>query len=145
MQAYSSSGDVTGGAVQTIIAVAGSAYSRVKLIQVIIGCSGSPADNVAKFAIRRFTTDGTGSAGTVFAADSGGPTPRCTSKYNYTVEPTYVAGYLVEVALNQRNTVIWNAPLGAEILAPIGTDNGIGVEMVSGPALAYNVTMVWEE
>jgi hypothetical protein len=145
MKAYCASGDVTGAASKTVVALISSATRRPKLLQVIIGCSGTPADNVAKVAIRKFTADGTGTSGTTFQADSSDGAPSVTTKVNYTVEPTYTSGNVEEISLNQRATVIWNAPLGAEPSVPIGTSNGIGVQLISAPTLAYNVTMVWDE
>lgn len=147
MFAYCASGDVTGGVGVTIIAIAGAEGSRPKLVQVIIGCPAAPADNAALFAIRKFAVDGTPAApGTVLEADPGGPVARCTTGVDYTgAEPEYVAGNLVEIPLNQRNTAIWTAPLGGEIITALGATNGIGVQMVDGPEVPYNVSLVWEE
>lgn len=145
MKAYAASGAVTGAATKTLLSIISSATRRPKLLQVIIGCSGTPADNVALVAIRKFTVDGTGTGGTTFQADSADGAPSCTTKNSYTIEPTYAAGNVEEIALNQRATVIWNAPLGAEPSVPLATTNGIGLQMVSGPSLAYNVTFVWDE
>ena len=145
MHAYSSSGAVTGASTKTIIAVAAAAGARPKIKQVIIGSSATPADNVALFAIRRFTADGTGTGGTVIAANPGDGSPDCTTKYNYTVEPTYASGNLAEIPINQRATVIWNAPLDGEVSSAVGTANGIGVQQVSGATVAWHVTIVWEE
>lgn len=145
MKAYAASGDVTGAANKTIISITASATRRPKLLQLIIGCSGTPADNVAKIAIRKFTADGTGTAGTTFQADSADGAPSVTTKVNYTVEPTYAAGNVAEIDLNQRATVVWNSPLGAEPSVALGTANGIGIQMVSGPTLPYNVTAIWDE
>ncbi len=146
MKAYCVSGDVTGGASTTLIAIHNTATRRAKLIQVIIGCSGAPADNAAKFAIRRITAaDGTSSAGTEFSADGVEGAPVIVATVNYTVEPTFTAGNLVEISLNQRATIVWNAPLGGEIAVDVATTNGIGLQMIAGPALAYNATLVWDE
>jgi hypothetical protein len=145
MQASSTSGAVTGAATKTIIAAIGAAAARPKLKQVIIGASATPADGVALFAVRRFTADGTGTAGTVFASDPGDGTPRVTTKYNYSAEPTYASGNLAEISMNQRATIIWNAPLDGEITSAIGTANGIGIQQISGATVAFTCTIVWDE
>ncbi len=145
MKAYASSGQVTGAATKTIISLAASATRRPKLLQVIIGCEGTPADNVAEFAIRKFTADGTGTGGTTFQADSADGAPLVTTKNNYTVEPTYASGNVAEISVNQRATVIWNAPLGAEPAIAIGTANGIGIQAITAPSLAYTITTIWDE
>lgn len=145
MHATSASGAVTGAATKTIIAVIAAAANRPRLKQVVIGSSATPADNVGLFAIRRFTADGTGSAGTVIATDPGNGTPSCTTKYNYSAEPTYGAGNLVEIPMNQRASVIWNAPLDGEITSAVGTANGIGIQQVSGATVSWHVSLIWEE
>lgn len=146
MKAYCASGDVTGGANTTLIAIHNTATRRAKLLQIIIGCSGTPADNAAKFALRRVTAaDGTSSAGTELAADGVEGAPSVVATVNYTVEPTFAAGNLTEMSLNQRATIVWNAPLGAEPAVDVGTANGLGLQMIAGPAVVYNATFVWDE
>ena len=146
MKAYCASGDVTGGANTTLIAIHNTASRRAKLLQIIIGCSGAPADNAAKFALRKATAaDGTSSAGTEHAADGVEGAPVIVATVNYSAEPTYAAGNVVEISLNQRATIVWNAPLGAEPAVDVATTNGLGLQMVAGPALAYNATFVWDE
>lgn len=145
MKCYAASGQVNGASTKTIIALEAAATRRPRLLQVIIGCEGTPADNVAEFAIRKFTTMGSGTQGTTFQADSADGAPQVLTWNNFTTEPTYTSGNLVEISLNQRATVIWNAPLGAEIAVPTGTTNGIGVQAITAPTLPYNITMVWDE
>src|SRR5574340_1281040 len=147
MQATVSSGDVTGAATKTIVSVLASATRRAKLKQLIIACTGAPADATAVFALRFITSDGTGSAVTPKAVDSADGAPSCTAKANYTIEPTYAAGNIARIGLNQRVTAIWNAPFGGEYVTNLsaGTNIGIGVQMISGPAVSYEVTAQWEE
>lgn len=143
MQYSVTSGDVTGAAGKTILAIVGTAARRPRLIQLIIGCSGAPADNVAKFRIQTFTAAGTGSAVTPEVVDGGDGAALCTAKANCTVEPTYAAGGGIVIPLNQRVTLLFNVPVA--YMPPIGATNGIGIQMVSGPALAYNATAFFEE
>jgi hypothetical protein len=149
MKAYSASGNVSmSSAPKTIIAMLNTATRRGKLLQVIVGCSGTPADAAALFAIRKLTADGTAAgAGNVFQADSADGAPLVTTKVGYTAEPTYSTGNLAEIALHQRNTAVWNVPsLDASPAAALGTANGIGIQLVSGPTgVNYNVTLVWDE
>lgn len=145
MKCYACSGQVNGAATKTMVALAASAARRPRLLQVIIGCEGTPADNVAEFAIRKWTAVGSGTPGTTFQADSADGAPQVTTANNYTSEPTYTSGNLVEISVNQRATVIWNAPVGAEIAVPLGTTNGIGIQSITAPTLPYTITMVWDE
>jgi hypothetical protein len=137
MKAYASSGAVS----------AGSTPKTIKLLQVIIGNSGTPADAAAYFAIRKFTADGTGTAGTSMQADSADGAPSITTKNSYSAEPTYATGDQIEIALHQRNTVIWNPPTpDAAPANALGTANGLGIVLMAGPTgVAYNVTCVWDE
>lgn len=143
MQFSVTSGDVTGAATKTLLAIVGTASRRPRLIQVIIGCSGTPADNAAKFRIQQFTAAGTGTAVSPEVVDGGDGAASCTAKANCTVEPTYAVGGGIVIPLNQRATMVYNLPVA--YMVPLGATNGIGIQMVSGPALAYNVTAFFEE
>lgn len=144
MKAYATSGQVNGASTKTIIAIRATATRRPKLLQVIIGCEGTPADNVAEFAIRRFTVDGTGTVGSVQQADLADGTPVVATQNNYTTEPTYIGGNMFEISLNQRASVIWNAPLGAEPSVTLGS-GGIGIQAIAAPTLPYTISLVYEE
>lgn len=144
MKAYATSGQVTAGATKTIIGIRATATRRPKLLQVIIGCQGTPADNVAEFAIKRFTTDGSGTVGSANQADLADGSPVVTTQNTYTTEPTYAGANVAEISINQRATVIWNAPLGAEPSVTLGS-GGIGIQAVSAPTLPYTISLVWDE
>ena len=144
MKAYATSGQVNGASTKTIVSLRATSTRRPKLLQVIIGCEGTPADNVAEFAIRRFTVDGTGTVGSVQQADLADGTPVVATQNNYTTEPTYIGGNMFEISLNQRATVIWNAPLGAEPSVTLGS-GGIGIQAIAAPTLPYTVGLVYEE
>lgn len=147
MQATTVSGDVTGASAKTLLSVLASATRRAKLLQVIVACTDTPADATAVFRLCFITADGTGTSETTQACDSADGAPSCTSKKNYTVEPTYASQNLWETGLNQRNTAIWNATFGGPFVTNLsgGTNLGIGLQMVSGPALKYRATFIWEE
>jgi hypothetical protein len=144
MKAYATSGQVTGASTKTIISLRATSSRRPKLLQVVIGCEGTPADNVAEFAIRRFTVDGTGTVGSCYQADLADGTPVVTTQNNYTTEPTYIGGNMYEISLNQRATVIWNAPLGAEPSVTLGS-GGIGIQAITAPTLPYTIGLLWDE
>lgn len=147
MLAYVSTGDVMGAAGKTIVALMATAARRPKLKQITIGCSDSPADATAVFAIRRITAAGTGTAKTAFQADGADGAPVVTPFANYTVEPTYVSGEIVRLPMNQRATMVWETPddEGGEISSLLGVANGVGIQMISGPAVNWSATVCWEE
>jgi hypothetical protein len=145
-----SSGQVTAVANKTVVSVLASATRRPRLMEVIIGCSGTPADEAAEFAIRYLTADGTGTAGTVFAGDPGDGAPSCTSKNTYTVEPTYSTGNVAEISMHQRNTVIWRAETKEDLVAQLSGSGGvigIGIQCIvaPSPSVTFNIALKWEE
>jgi hypothetical protein len=144
MRCAAASGNVTGAATKTVIAIYSTAVVMAELEQIIFSASGTPADAVALFAIRSLTAaDGTGTAKTEFNLDRNGGAPSCTTKADYSVEPTYASGNMIEIAINQRATFPWTLPPGVK--TAIGTANGIGIQMISGPAVAWNLTLIWTE
>lgn len=147
MRATVVSGDVAGAANKTLLAIFATAARRPKLLQIIIGCTAAPADATARFALRRITADGTGTAlSNTFAMDPGDGAPVVTAKGNYTAEPTYATGNILEIGLNQRATVIWNAPDDeSRPSCAVGAANGLGLQMVAGPTVNYNITFTWDE
>lgn len=147
MQARVSSGDVVGASTKTILCILASSTRRVQLKQLIIGCTDTPADATAVFQIAFITADGTGTSVTPVAVNSADGAPSCTAKKNYTVEPTYSSNVLDRIGLNQRITLVWNAPYEGEYQSSLsgGTNIGIGIRMVSGPALNYSVDAQWAE
>ena len=147
MQVRVSSGNVTGAAAKTILCLLASATRRVALKQVVIACTDTPADATAVFKIAFITADGTGTGVTGVPVDSADGAASCTAKKNYTGEPTYSSTLLDTIGLNQRVTLIWNAPFEGEFKTNLsgGTNLGIGIQMVTGPALTYSVDAQWME
>lgn len=147
MIASVTSGDVAGAANKTIVSAIAAADRRPKIKQIIIGCTdGTPADNHVRFALRRMTADGTGTAVTPLSMDpSDGVTPTVAAKKNYTVEPTYATGNLAEFALHQRATGIFEPPPGVVWGCAVGSGPGLGIQMLSATVKNYNVTIIWDE
>ena len=147
MNVVVSSGDVTGASTKTLLGLLAASAKTLKLRQLIVGCSGAPADATAVIAVRGMTADGTGTSVTPHATGRQNGTPSSTCKANYTVEPTYETGNMFRVPLNQRVTMIDNLPFGAELETNLsgGTVVGWGIQMVSGPALAYETSAFFEE
>lgn len=147
MQGRVTSGDVTGASTKTILCLLSSSTRRPAVVQITIGCTDTPADATAVFRVGFITADGTGTARTTVAVNSADGAPSVTAKKNYSGEPTYATNDLEHIGVNQRVTVIYNTPFGGPFTANLstGANLGIAVQMVSGPALAYNVTLQWDE
>lgn len=148
MQAIVSSGDVTGAATKTILCILASTTRRVQLVQLTISCTDTPADATAVFSVGFITADGTGTGVTTVAVNSADGAPGCTAKKNYSGEPTYATNRLWRIGLNQRIALVWNAPYDGAWqtgLSGGGGNIGIGIQMVSGSAVAYCVDAQWVE
>lgn len=144
MRCVAASGDVTGGTNVVIISVIGGTTVVVEPEMIIFGSSGTPADAVAKFAIREPTDAGT-SSGTPdkYNMDRNGQAPQATLKKTYSVNPTFTTGNLFEINVNQRATFPWTVPPG--LRSKLSANYGFSVVMISGPAVAWNVTIIWAE
>jgi len=150
MQARVVSGDVTGASTKTLLAVFASATRIVRLKQVVVSCTDTPADATAVMSIGFLTADGTGTGvtpGFMRGVLFHGGNPSCTAKANYSAEPTYATPRLYRIGINQRVSVIYNSVFDGEMETELsgGTEIGIGFQMVSGPALKYDVDAQWDE
>jgi len=102
---------------------------RPSIYKMIMGVSGTPADNALTWAAQRATAAGTSTAVTPRALDSGDPASTTSAGQNHTVEPTYTSTIILfYMALNQRATYTWQAidPLDG-LKVPATASNGIGL------------------
>jgi len=144
--AITGSGD-GGGNTTTVIAMLSATTVKPEIYDVVIGCSGTAADNVANIAVKRLTAVGTeGSGVTPRALDPDAPAALADGAEGHTAEPTYTASSeLLEIALNQRATFRWVAAPGSGLVAPSTANNGIGMQIVTGPSLVYDGTFLFQE
>lgn len=144
MRCSAPSGDVTGGSNVVMINIIGGATVICELEQIIFGCSATPADAVAKFAIREPTDAGTGgSTLSKFNLDRNGGAPQATVKNGYSANPSFTTGNIFEIDVNQRATFPWTVPPG--LRSKLSANYGFTIVMISGPAVAWNVTPIWSE
>lgn len=116
----------------------GAATCRPKIYDVLIGSSGSPADNAAEYLFQRMTTAGTSTGFTPVALDPADPASLSSAGFTYTsAGPTLTANaYLLEIGMNQRQFVRWIAAPGGELVIPATASNGIAL-------LAAAVSSTW--
>lgn len=151
MQYHISSGDVSIGASlpKTLLALFASASKRIKIRQVIIGVSGTPADNVCVFELTKLTADngvGTTITSSIGKGDAATGTATATAKKNYSVEPTKQTD-VIQFPVNQKSTLIWEPPADWDLLSNMspGTVLGFAVVAETGPNLDANVTILFDE
>ncbi len=132
MGAYLTQGLKAIGATLTPLSIIGSASIQPRLMAFTLSTSGTPStDQGVNVRLRRFTADGTGTAVTPAVTSSPQPASTSTSKSDYTVEPTYAAGFLYDVAFNPRATFQWAAyTQDAEICSLVAAGAGLGFQII---------------
>lgn len=137
---------------KTALSIIAAATVAPKIYDFSVSASGTPADNVLVHTVQRMTVDGTGTAVTPRSVSysPGIVTPiaaLCTSKSNYTVEPTITAATeLFSQGINQRAAYRWVAAPGGELVIPAVAAAGL-VFLVKSPAYTgqSDVTAHWAE
>ena len=119
----------------TTLAVLGDAAVRGRVFEWIFSQSGTPADNVVQWLVRRLTAVGTEGAGVVpvTLSDPGGTSAGAIDgAENHSVEPTYTAASeLLDFDINERATFRWVASPGGEMVIPATASNGLGATAIS--------------
>lgn len=144
---YGFSGSITGAATKTIVGVTASATNRPYIMDLLISSNATPADNSSEWWVLRFTAAGTSTVVTPAAFDSGDPAANAACGKNHSVEPTYGAVPLLDIAHNQRATFRWVAAPGEEIISPATAANGLGVQCqaVGGSGVVEIAAIVFAE
>ena len=121
---------------------------RPRIYDLIFSQGGTPADNVIRWQVPRFTASGTSNTAAVEnALDPGAPASDVISLEEYTGAPTVTAdSELLDFDLNQRATFRWVAAPGGELVIPATADSGI---FFNASSAAYTgtarVVCHWEE
>lgn len=145
---YAITGTDTNTAGTTQAGFTATSAVRPMLYDLVISSVATPADNAGEYFIQRFTANGTSSAFTPVALDSGDPASTTTGQLNHSVEPTYTANAVpLRVAVNQRATFRWVAAPGSEIKCPATAANGLGLlaNAIGGSAVACSYSLLFEE
>lgn len=117
---------------KTSLRITGGTGGRTKLYDLLVGASGTPADNALVWTLIRHTANPTDTAVTPTPLDPADVASRATAGENATVEGTVTAGSeLLEFPINQRGTMRWVASPGGELIIPATLNNGICVRTKS--------------
>lgn len=125
----------TSASFQTMVSVTAATASlhRGKMYDLLLGTSGTPADNAMTFDVSRQTTLGTGTAKVPAPLDPADTASATVGTVNYTIEPTITAATnLLNVGVNQRASYRWVAAPGSEFVWPATNVNGLAVRVLSG-------------
>jgi hypothetical protein len=122
---------VTSG-LTTVLHVTGGTGLRIRIYDLTVSCSGTPADNAVRWALMRHTVTPTSTALTPTPLDPADPAAEATAGENASVEGTYTAGSeLFDQHFNQRAAYRWVAAPGGELIVPATASNGIGARVLS--------------
>jgi hypothetical protein len=134
----------TGTALKTILSVIAPAQFGVDLKKFRIGFDGVTASAVPVLVeIWSFTTDGTGTSGTVNQVYGRSITAGFTTKYNYTVEPTSLTGPLESYTLTPNGgLLVYDFPLGDT--PDCAVSNGFALRTTSAATVGARATFWFE-
>lgn len=142
---HAPSGEVTvSTSVKTVISLIAAANHRVKIKGVEIFFKGTVAtDAPAKVEFGRFSSDGTGSSGTVhYNNEDDSETIQTTTKTGYTAEPTYTSVFKTWEVHPQTGLVVYFPP-GEEIIVKGG--NKAGIKVTAAATVICSVNLLIEE
>jgi hypothetical protein len=134
----------TGTALKTVLTVIAPAQFGVDLGKVHFGFNGVTASAIpVLIELWSFTTDGTGTAGSVLQTYGRTITAGFTTKYNYTVEPTGLTGPFDGWFLTPNaGTALYDLPLGTTYDCAVS--NGFALRTTSAATVGCRATMHFE-
>lgn len=137
----------SGSSNKTAVTVIASTSVRPRIFDIVMGCSGTPADQAANYVVGRTTTTGTAASNpTPNLIDPGDIAAVATAGITHSAEPTYASTFLLTVPINQRATFRWVASPGYELVVPGSANNCLGVKnSTSTASLVLTATVHWFE
>lgn len=119
---------------------------RLRLVDIVVGSEGTPADNPFLYLAQRYTVAGTSTAVTPKPYDFADVACSAAAGQNHTIEPTYTANeIMLRLALNQRASFRWVAAPGEEIVIPATSASGVGFQTPTSSAVAISATVIFDE
>jgi hypothetical protein len=134
---------LSAGVAKTVLSVIAPAQFGVDLIKYRIGFDGVTASAVPVVVeLVTWTTDGTGTSGTVVQVYGRSITAGFTTKYNYSAEPT-TPTLVDRFSLTPNGgTIVYDFPLGTS--PDTAVSNLIGIRCTAPAAVNVNATMWFE-
>ena len=128
---------------KTVLSVIAPATFGVDLVGFRIGFDGVTAANTPVVVeIVTWTTDGTGTSGTVVQAYGRSITAGFTTKYNYTVEPTTPTAVDRYSLTPNGGAIVYDYP--RDRTPDTAVSNVIGIRLTAAQAVNVNATMIFE-
>jgi hypothetical protein len=134
---------LVGGTAKTVLSVIAPAQFGADLVGFRIGFDGVTAANTPVVVeIVTWTTDGTGTGGTVVQAYGRAITAGFTSKYNYSVEPTTPTAVDRYSLTPNGGAIVYDYP--RDRTPDTAVSNLIGIRLTAAQAVNCNATMIFE-
>jgi hypothetical protein len=134
---------LSAGVAKTVLSVIAPAQFGVDLIKYRIGFDGVTASAIPVVVeLVTWTTDGTGTAGTVVQVYGRSITAGFTTKYNYSAEPTTPTLVDRFTLTPNGGTLVYDFPLGTS--PDTAVSNLIGIRCTAPAAVNVNATMWFE-
>jgi hypothetical protein len=134
---------LSAGVAKTVLSVVAPAQFGVDLIKYRIGFDGVTASAIPVLVeLVTWTTDGTGTAGTVVQVYGRSITAGFTTKYNYSAEPTTPTLVDRFTLTPNGGTLVYDFPLGTS--PDTAVSNLIGIRCTAPAAVNVNATMWFE-
>jgi hypothetical protein len=117
---------------------------RMSIYMITVGSEASPADQALLWQVQRITAAGTNTAVTPMQLDPGDALTEQDAGENHSVEPTYTANTIVlNVAANQKATVLWQTLPELGIITPATAANGLGIRTPTITSGTPVITSTW--
>lgn len=114
----------------TVLGLTSATTVRPRVDHIIMSNFATPEESEFKWLVRRYTAAGSSTSVTPAALDPADPAAAAAGGHNHSTEPTYTAGKsLLQVGLHQKNTTMWYAHQGKELVLPATAANGVGISV----------------
>jgi hypothetical protein len=143
MANYTAAGFHAAAATTTMLLLTGTAAQRGWITYMRFAATGTPSTDVnCEVQVRRSTAVGTTTAYTPQQVDLADPAAVIIGGVNASAEPTYSAGFLMDVFYNPRAVVPWSAyDQRSELVIPATANAGIGGQIAAAGGVGTNMTM----
>lgn len=124
----------------TSLLLTGTAAQRGWITYFRLACTGTPSSDVnTECQLRRHTAVGTSTAYTPTPVDLADPACVIIGGVNASAEPTYSAGFNMDVWMNPRAVVPWSAyDQRSELVIPATANAGFGFQWVTVGGVGTN-------
>lgn len=131
---------VTAATAKTVLSIITGATRRARVKELFVGASSvTSTDAPMLVELVQFDTDGTGTSQTPVPLDAAEPAAICTSKVNYSAEPTTNAVVKKHWLVPPSGSLILQNPLGEEEVLPVSKTLALRVTAPQSQSVRANL------